>query len=389
MQHRRGAVGVLVGLIVVAAGCGDDDDESAATTAPAAETTAATADTTAASADTTTAGASAAIDPARCEQNEAAGKITFLSSFDFAAAASILDIVVAKERGYFDELCLDVELRPSFSTANYPLVAANQAQISSAGNFSEIVNFSASGGEFVAVADYGKTPIEALVVKPGSGITTLADVAGKTVGVKGDIPPAIVAMLNQAGVARGSYDEVLLDGFDPRAHLEQDIDALPVYKSNEPGQLDAAGVPYELFDPSGEDVPGSFGVIYTSKAFLADHPTAVQDFVRASFKGFADAVADPAAAVAISVAAIDAAGNQNFLTAEGETFRWDQESTIVQEGTPAGEPVGLVDGARLQAEIDAYTAAGVFDTAPSIDGMYDEALAAELYDDSGTLIWPG
>lgn len=386
MQYRRGAVGVLVGLMVSAAGCGDDDD-GAATSAPAAETTAASAETTAAAADTTA--ASASIDPARCAQNEAAGTITFLSSFDFAAAASILDVVVADEKGYFDELCLDVELRPSFATANYPLVAANQAQISSAGSFTEIVNFSASGGEFVAVADYGKSPIEALVVKPDSGIAVLADVAGKTVGVKGDIPPSIVAMLNQAGVARGSYNEVLLDGFDPRAHLEQDIDALPVYKSNEPGQLDAAGVPYELFDPSGERVPGSFGVIYTSAGFLNDHPTAAQDFVRASFKGFADAIADPDAAVAISVAAIDAAGNQNFLTAEGEAFRWEQESTIVQEGTPAGEPIGLVDGALLQAEIDAYTAAGVFETAPSIDGMYDEALAAELYDDSGTLIWPG
>ena len=45
----------------------------------------------------------AGIPPARCAANKAAGKITYLSGFDFAASASIVDVVVAKEKGYFDE----------------------------------------------------------------------------------------------------------------------------------------------------------------------------------------------------------------------------------------------------------------------------------------------
>ena len=102
----------------------------------------------------------------------------------------------------------------------------------------------------MAFINYGKTPIEALIT-PEGGATELAELdGGKTIGVKGDIPPSIVAMLADAGLARGTtYSEVLLDGFDPQAHLATDIDALPVYKSNEPGQLDAAGVSYTLFDP--------------------------------------------------------------------------------------------------------------------------------------------
>ena len=65
---------------------------------------------------------------ARCEANQAAGTITYLSGFDFAATASIVDVLVADSKGYYDELCLDVELRASFSVDNYPQVAANQAQ---------------------------------------------------------------------------------------------------------------------------------------------------------------------------------------------------------------------------------------------------------------------
>ena len=47
----------------------------------------------------------------RCEANKAAGKITYLSSFDFAASPSIVDVVMADKKGYFDKLCLDVDLK--------------------------------------------------------------------------------------------------------------------------------------------------------------------------------------------------------------------------------------------------------------------------------------
>jgi ABC-type nitrate/sulfonate/bicarbonate transport system substrate-binding protein len=386
-------------LAVAATACGDDGDSTAGgdTTAAESETTAAESETTAApeetettaATDTTAAGESGAIDAERCAANEAAGTITYLSSFDFAAAASIVDVVVADAKGYFEELCLDVELRPSFSTANYTLVAGGEAQFSSAGNYTEILNFSRDGAEFVALVNYGKTPIESLLVRPETA--DLAGLDGSTIGVKGDLPPSLVAMLSDAGLARGTaYSEVLLDGFDPKVHWEQPIDALPVYKSNEPGQLDAAGIEYTEFDPTDFDIPGTFGILYTTPEFMAEHPTAAEDFIRAALRGMEDAVADPQAAVEICVEAIEAAGNQNFLSLEGEGFRWEAELAEVVASTPDGDPVGLIDGALFEAEIAAYDAAGVFaDGAPDTAGTYDEALVAGLYGDDGKVIWPG
>ncbi len=412
-QHssRRRAVrlsAAVIALGLVAAACSSDDEGS--------DTTGATEDTTAGTeapagtdapagteapmgteAPTGTDGGAesgepllATVDPDRCALNQDAGTITYLSSFDFAAAASIVDVVVAEASGYFDDMCLDVELLPSFSTANYPLVASNEAQFSSAGSYTEILNNTGEGAEFVAFINYGKSPIEALIA-PEGGATELAELEGGTIGVKGDIPPSIVAMLADAGLARGtSYSEVLLDGFDPQAHLATDIDALPVYKSNEPGQLDAAGVGYTLFDPTDAGIPGSFGILYTSASFFADHPTAAEDFARASLKGMEDAIADPAAAVAMSVEMIEAAGNQNFLTQEGELFRWEAELAEVVRGTPAGEPVGLIDPALFAAEYAAYVEAGVWPEgeAPADSMPFDAALAAGLYDADGKVIWP-
>jgi ABC-type nitrate/sulfonate/bicarbonate transport system substrate-binding protein len=168
--------------------------------------------------------------------------------------------------------------------------------------------------------------VEALLVPGSANVKTLADLKGKTIGVKGDLAPAVVAMLNRAGLQRGrDYKERQLSGFNPQAHIDSGIDALPVFQSNEPGQLTALGgkyADYQLFRANDNNTPGSFGVIFTSNDFARDHPTVVEDFVRADLKGFADAVADPAAASAVSVKRIKA-NPGSTLTEAGEIFRWN------------------------------------------------------------------
>ncbi|MEM8904871.1 MAG: ABC transporter substrate-binding protein [Actinomycetota bacterium] len=392
----------VLALSLMAAACGDSDDDAdppaddatTETEAPAeddATTETEAPDDTEAPDETAASDASVAIDADRCALNEAAGTMTYISSFDFAAAASILDVIVADAEGFFSEVCLDVEIVPGFAPSNGALVAEGQGQMSSAGSFAELVANNVNGGaDLVAVAQYGKTAIEALVLPadgPVDGADLGATLPGTTMGIKGDIPYSLQATLGILGVERGAFDELLLDGFDPVAHLDLGIDALPVYKSNEPGQLDAQGVGYQLIDPLDFDVPASFGVFFTSEGFLAEHPTAVQDFVRAAFRGFEFSVDDPETAVNHAFELIDAAGNPNFFSTEGEGFRWITESGIVAETTPAGEGVGLLAPDRLGAEIELLTDVGVFESVPDWESMLDASIAAELYD-GDTLAWP-
>src|SRR6188474_2092168 len=124
-MRPRAAIVMLVPIALALASCGDDDDS----------------DGSAAAVDPVVAGEPFPSD--RCEANKAAGTISYLSGFDFAAAASIMEVMMAADRGYYADLCLDVKLTPSFSTANYPLVASNEAQFSSAGSFTELASFSA------------------------------------------------------------------------------------------------------------------------------------------------------------------------------------------------------------------------------------------------------
>jgi ABC-type nitrate/sulfonate/bicarbonate transport system substrate-binding protein len=369
---------LVLSMLVLLAACGRDGGST--TTSPGSATSSPS------SGGVTTAG----IPAERCAANQAAGKITYLSGFDFSASASIVDVIVAQQKGYFQEMCLDVELKASFSTANYPLVAANEAQFASGGSYTEVLDFAQSNdAQFVVVAVEGKTAIDALIVKQGQG-TTLTDLEGKTIGVKGKLTPSIRAMLAKTGLVEGTdYKTVGIEGYDPKVHISlPGIAGFSGYKSNEPGQLDRAGIKYTLFDPSKDGIPGSFGIIYTNAQFVTEHPTAAQDFVRATMKGLADAIADPNAAAQAAVDLINSHGNPNFLSPEGEQYRWRTESGLVTEFTPPGAAVGMIDPALLQTEVDAYAQIGIFTDKPSITGTYDESLIAGVYGPDKKVIWP-
>lgn len=399
MPRQRSLAATLTALALLAASCGGDDttSDTSTTVTPATDdsSTPATSATT-----VTTAGDEPSLDvvsgeafpAARCEANQAAGTISYLTGFDFAATASIVEVLVADHNGYYDELCLDVDIAASFSTANYPLVASNDAQFSSSGSFSELASFSAvNEADLVAVAVEGRVAIDSLMVKPE--FDSLEQLAGTTIGVKGKLPPSIAAMLAQLGLVEGTdFETLLLEGFNPIAHWElEGISAVPGWKSNEPGTLERAGIDFDLYDPADFGIPGSFGLVYTNRQFLTEHPTAAEDFMRATMRGLAEAIADPAAAATIAVDLINGNGNPNFLSPEGETFRWATDAQLITDTTPADSHPGVPDPAALAAEIAAYDAVGVYSEAgaPSIEGRFDPDLVAGLYAADGTVIWPG
>ena len=170
--------------------------------------------------------------------------------------------------------------------------------------------------------------------------------------------------------------------------LFRSIVGFPGYKSNEPNQLTAAGVKVKVYDPSDMGVPGSFGVLYTNSTFLTEFPTAAQDFMRATMRGLADAIADPAAAASVAMDAINANGNGMYLSPEGEAARWKVESKIVSDGVTADAPLGLPLLDLLTDEVTAYTEIGLFDMVPDVASMIDTSVLLGIYAADGTVIWP-
>ncbi len=326
---------------------------------------------------------------ARCEANRDAGKMTFVTGFDFAAAAGIIDAIVADAQGYFEELCIDFEIQPGFAPSNGALVIEGQAQFGASGSFAELVANNVAGeGDLVGLLHWGRTAIEAIVLPEGSGIEDFAGLCGSLIGIKGDLPYSLQASVALSGIDRTCFEEILLDGFDPVAHLDLGIDALPVYKSNEPNTLTNSGVPFTMLDPLDFDVPSSFGVTFTTQSMIEDNPGLVADVVRALIRAQEFAAANPDVAVENAFELIDAAGNPLYFAMAAERYRWGVESALIAELAPAGVGVGIPDLDLFGAEIDALVKAGVFESTPDWQSMVNADIAAGVYDGT-TLIWPG
>lgn len=366
----RRRLALLLVPVVFAAACGDDGDDGDA------------------SGTTTQDGEApllAEVDPERCEANRAAGTITFATGFDFGAAASILDVVAAESEGYYDDLCLDVELQPGFSVQNLAALSAGQVQLAGVGSFSEAAKGVAEGAEITTVIVYGKTPVEQLIVEADSEITELADLPSAPMGVKGGIPYSIRAMIAAAGVDEADITQIEVD-FNPVLLFETEIESLPVYKSNEPRQLDDQGYEYRVFDPSDYDVAGSFGVIAANRGFAEEHPTAVEDFVRATLRGFRFGIDDPEGAVAASLELSDP---DLFFSPESEQFRWETERDLVLDSTPEDEPIGNMTLERLRAEVENLERLGVIEEGSvDVEAAFDNSFIEAVHE--GTeLVWPG
>jgi len=102
------------------------------------------------------------------------------------------------------------------------------------------------------------------------------------------------------------------------------------------------------------------------------------------------AIAAASAGSSIAVDLINGNGNPNYLSPEGEEFRWTTDARLISDTTPADTFVGVPDPDLLAAEVAAYEAVGVYgeDGAPPVEGRFDPDLIAGVYADDGSVIWP-
>lgn len=329
-----------------------------------------------------TSGGERLISAERCAKNQAAGKITYITGYYSQASVGILEEIAAADLGYYRDLCLDVTIEQGNgdTAGNAKLVAAGTAQLSSLGNATEVLTARGNGSDVVGIATMGHVPIATLMTMPD--VTDLKQLDGTTLGQKGELPAPIEAMLVKAGVDVGSIKQVVVK-YDPSILPRGQVRSLTGFKSNEPDLLAAQGVKITQWNPEDFDVSGSFGAMSANRAFVRDHPTAAQDFMRASLHAFehcrtaAEECVD-LAAKRDTLGSYDVKHNQEV---------WATESELVVDSTPDGQPIGFLDLPATEAEAADAVTAKQLKKVPDVAKAFDGATLAAIHD--GTkLLWP-
>ncbi|MBO0748203.1 MAG: ABC transporter substrate-binding protein [Acidimicrobiaceae bacterium] len=291
------------------------------------------------------ASASPMISKARCAANRAAGRITFITGFELEATVGTIDPVAAEAQGYFKDLCLNVSIKPGTGNPSpaAQAVAAGTATIAELGGASDVITTNANGIATKAIAMYGNVnAIELITMRT---ITNLRQLQGKTLGYKGSMPPQISAMLVKAGVNLRKVRQVGV-GYDPTILPRGQVQALTGYKSNEVPTLEADHARIRTWDPDQFGIKGTFNALVANPKFVLAHPTAVEDFLRASFKAYSFCEHSP------SVCLADLAkGSQAGFDKAANLARWRVESRLVDRHQLAGKGLGAESVAQYTPEL--------------------------------------
>lgn len=316
-----------------------------------------------------------------CPRNQDAGTITYISGYGYSASAGQLDVFLAKELGYFDDLCLDVEINASGANGQQ-LVASGQAQFTALGSASDVMLAAANSKNLTAVATYGTTP--PFSIFGNEKLTVLTDLEGGSLGYFINLTPIASAMLDEAGVDVSKVEMVKMTNYDPTVVVREQVDAIVGYASNQPQTLKAQELPFSEFLPSDLGVEGTYNVMEVNSRFLDEHREVAADFMRASLKALQFCLDEADECIDMLAALAEENGQGAAFPRDQLARTWEVESAWVRES--AGGNPGVQTADMWQPEYEIVQEYGDVKDLPAIADMMDPDLVADLYD-GDTLIW--
>lgn len=329
-----------------------------------------------------TAPANAAADEDSCARNQDAGTITYISGYGYSASAGQIDVFLAEELGYFDELCLDVEINASGANGQQ-LVASGQAQFTALGSASDVMLAAANSKNLTAVATYGTTP--PFSIFGNEKLESLKDLEGGTLGYFINLTPVASAMLDEAGVDVSKVEMVKMTNYDPTVVVREQVDAIVGYASNQPQSLKAQDLPFSEFLPSDLGVEGTYNVMEVNSQFLAENREVAADFMRATLKALQFCLDESEECIDMLAQLAEDSGQGAAFPRDQLARTWEVESAWVRES--AGGNPGVQTAAMWEPEYELVEKYGDVKNVPAIEDMMDADLVADLYD-GDALIWP-
>ncbi|MBF8267231.1 MAG: putative pyrimidine precursor biosynthesis enzyme [Dehalococcoidia bacterium] len=243
---------------------------------------------------------------------------------------------MAQERGYYRDEGLKVNIYVPANPEDVLKTVGARRDDFGVSYQAEVLLARGEGVPVKSIAALVQHPLNSILVLAESGITRPGELSGKTVGITG-IPfeeALFSAMLEHDGISMEDVTVVNV-GFDlAPALMGKRVDAIVgAYWTHESILVEMQGYPVRVLRMEEWGVPDFYElVLVTSQDTVSKNPELVRRFLRATARGFADAMADPQGAVEVLVDAnpetdrsLEARGIELLAPlwkAEGQPFGW-------------------------------------------------------------------
>jgi NitT/TauT family transport system substrate-binding protein len=207
---------------------------------------------------------------------------------------------VAKEKGYYKDAGIDIEILPGGSD-----IIPEQNVYNGVANIgvtwvSSLMTYQAQGYELQEIAQVFQKSGLLLASKKSAGINSAADLKGKKVANWfGGNEYEVLALLKKYNLDKEKDLKLVQQDYTMDQLKEGSVDAASAMTYNEFGLLLESGMKNEdlnVIDMNKEGVAMLEDCLFVNSKWASENKDLVVRFLKASFKGWADAVKDPEAA---------------------------------------------------------------------------------------------
>ena len=236
----------------------------------------------------------------------AAAQTPLTVQLDWKPTAQFAGILVAKQLGFYAAEGLDVTVR-SDDGSGVPAVEAVASHADDASGWVGVteadllLEASARGLPLKALATMMQASPFALLTLQPSGLTTIAGLRGKTIGLHDDGQKALDVLLQFNSMTRADVT-VKSVPYSLEPLLNGAVDAMQGYVIDEAVRLRMEGHPVNVIPMSSNGYVAYAEVLFAGSTLLHEHPGMLARFVRATGRGWRYAAAHPEATARMIVA---------------------------------------------------------------------------------------
>jgi NitT/TauT family transport system substrate-binding protein len=282
--------------------------------------------------------------------------------------AAHIPIYVAKAKGYYDAVGLDVNILPGRGSTFAAMTVGAAKEEFGVSDAASVLTARAKGVPLIAVGNLQQDNGVALIATEKSGIAKVEDLKGRNVGIFPGSTTTIFlqALLKKHGLTMNDTTAVTWrPGTDLPLILDGKIDAEATVYNNEivTWGIEHPELKLKVWPMAtlGFDTPGY--AVVTNEDLAKNKPEMVSGFVKATFKGTQYALQHPDEAVAILVAAAPE------LKSNIETAKWKATISATTSAATAKDGLGALDRVKWEHLNELLQTYAVIDAKVDLDGV--------------------
>jgi NitT/TauT family transport system substrate-binding protein len=299
---------------------------------------------------------------------QAAEKLTV--RFTWKLKGEYAPLFVALDKGYYRAEGLEVDLAEGSGAQTVLKLLASGNEKFGYGPAVSAAQAVSQGLPVKVVALYQTKAPMGVISFPDVPLKTPKDLEGKRLAISvgetfGDMLGPFTRINN---VDISKIQQIQMDASARTSQfLTRKIDVMSVYLSNEWPQIEKrANVKFNVLRVSEFGLNLLGASIIVSNAFAQQNPDAVRKLLRATAKGYRDAMADPKEAAKSMAKYMKAAEDPEVLDRQ-------VEATVVSTNAPQGKPVGWQESADWQANLTLLKETGGLPEIKPLDAYYTNA----------------